>query len=59
MARWPTEPTPCEPKLSLPGFCFAYSTSSRPERTGSEARTTTGDEPLCVSATGTKALVES
>ena len=28
-------------------------------RTGSEARTVTGEEPLCVSATGTKALVES
>src|SRR5207249_7635779 len=58
-ARCGMLPFPADGKLSFPGRCFKYATSSRSEVTGKDGWTTTKCGTAAVTATGAKSLFTS
>ena len=54
--RWPYEPTPAVPQLSLPGLALAWATSSGSELTGREGCTASSSVPSVNWVTGTRSL---
>src|SRR6266545_202409 len=58
-ARWPALPVLPEPKLSLPGFAFAYAMNACADATGSEGLTTSTFGVVATSVIGAKSLTAS